>query len=56
MASRTYREKITATIKAESFFRLNLNVYINVDNREKARARNKTTTTTTETNLVGRKT
>ena len=41
--------------KAESFFRLNFNVYINVDNREKARARNRTTTTTT-TNLVGRKT
>ena len=56
MAARTYREKKTATTKAESFFRLNFNVYINVDNREKATARNKTTITTTETNLVGRKT
>ena len=55
MAARTYGEKKTATTKAESFFRLNFNVYINVDNREKATARNKTTTTT-ETNLVGRKT
>ena len=40
--------------KAESFFGLNFNVYINVDNREKVRARNKTTAT--KTNLVGRKT
>ena len=48
-------EKNNNNNKAESFFRLNFNAYINVDNREKARARNKTTTTT-KTNLVGRKT
>ena len=48
-------EKKNNNNKAESFFGLNFNVYINVDGREKARARNKTTTTT-KTNLVGRKT
>ena len=48
-------EKNNNNNKAESFFRLSFNAYINVDNREKARARNKTTTTT-KTNLVGRKT
>ena len=54
-AARTYREKNNNNNnKAESFFRLDFNVYINVDNREKVRARNKTTTT--KTNLVGRKT
>ena len=47
-------EKNNNNNKAESFFRLNFNAYINVDNREKARARNKTITT--KTNLVGRKT
>ena len=31
----------TTTTNADSFFRLNFNVYINVDNRERARARDK---------------
>ena len=54
MAARTYREKNNNNNKAESFFSLDFNVYINVDNREKVRSRNKTITT--KTNLIGRKT
>ena len=39
MATRTFREK--KNIKAESFFGLNFNVYINAEKRERAEARNK---------------
>ena len=38
VASQCFRDKKTTT-NADSFFRLNFNVYINVDNRERARAR-----------------
>ena len=41
MATRTFREKKYNNNKADSFFRLNFNVYINVDRRERARARDK---------------
>ena len=41
MATRTFREKKYNNNKADSFFRLNFNVYINVDKRERARARDK---------------
>ena len=40
IASRTFRDK-NNNIKADSFFRLNYNVYIDLDNRERARARDK---------------
>ena len=50
MAAPTLQEKKTKK-PAQSFLRLNFNVFINVGNRGKAGARNKTT----ETNLVGRK-
>ena len=33
--------KTTTTTKADSFFQLNFNVYIDVDNRQRARARDK---------------
>ena len=38
MAARTFREREK---KNESFFPLNINIFINLDNRERARARNK---------------
>ena len=41
MATRTFREKKYNKNKADSFFQLNFNVYINVDNRERARVRDK---------------
>ena len=40
IASRTFRDKNNKS-KADSFFPLNFNVYIDIDNREKARARDK---------------
>ena len=40
IASRPFRDKKTTT-KADSFFRLNFNVYIDVDNRQRARTRDK---------------
>ena len=40
IATRTFTDKKNNT-KADSFFRLNFNVYIDVDNRERARARDK---------------
>ena len=39
-ASRAFRDKNNNN-KADSFFRLNFNVYIDVDNGERARARDK---------------
>ena len=41
MATRTFREKKYNNNKADSFFRLNFNVYNNVDKRERARRSNK---------------
>ena len=38
MATRSIRGKVNNN-KAESFFRLNLSVYIDLDNRERAKAR-----------------
>ena len=49
-ASRAFRDKNNNN-KADSFFRLNFNVYIDVNNGERARAREKTK----ETNFVERK-
>ena len=40
LATRTLRGKVNNN-KAESFFRLNLSVYIDLDNRERAKARDK---------------
>ena len=40
-AIRTFREKKKNKNKAESFFRLNFNVYINLGNRERANKGNK---------------
>ena len=40
VATRTLRGKVNNN-KAESFFRLNLSVYIDLDNRERAKARDK---------------
>ena len=40
MATGTFREK-KKNNSAESFFRLNLNVYVSVDNRERVKARDK---------------
>ena len=40
IASRTFRDKNNNN-KADSFFRLNFNVYIDLDKRERARARDK---------------
>ena len=37
--TRTFRGEKNHNNKAESFFRLNINVYINVDNRERTKAR-----------------
>ena len=51
IVSRTFRDENNNN-KADSFFRLNFNVYIDVDNRERARARDKNTK---ETNFVGKK-
>ena len=51
MASRTFKKKNNN--KAESFFRLTFNAYIDVDNRERAREGDKKTK---ETNFVARKT
>ena len=41
MATRTFREKKYNNNKADYFFPLNFNVYINADKRERARRRNK---------------
>ena len=41
MATRTFRQKKYNNNKADYFFRLNFNVYINVDKRERATARDK---------------
>ena len=43
MATRTFREEKTSNNKADSFFRLDFNVYTDVDNRERARAKDKKT-------------
>ena len=51
MATRT-REKNNN--KAEPFFRVSFNVYLNVENRERATTGNKKKTT--DTNFVGRET
>ena len=40
MATQTLRGKVNNN-KAESFFRLNLSVYIDLDSRERAKARDK---------------
>ena len=42
MATRTFREEKNSNNKADSFFRLDFNVYTDVDSRERARARDKT--------------
>ena len=39
IATRTFRKKKNSKNKADSFFRLNFNVFIGVDNKERARAR-----------------
>ena len=41
IASRNFRDKIKNINNADSFFRLNFNVYIDVDNRERARDKKK---------------
>ena len=41
MAIRTFTEKKYNNNKADSFLKINFNVYINVDNRERARAGDK---------------
>ena len=41
MATRTFTEKKYNNNKADSFFPLNFNVYVNVDNRERDKARDK---------------
>ena len=56
---RTFREKKYDNNKADSFFRLNFNVYIDVksDNTEKELEREiRKKTNTKETNFIGRKT
>ena len=42
MATRTFREEENSNNKADSFFRLDFNVYTDVDNKERARVSDKT--------------
>ena len=58
MATRTFREKKYNNNKADSFFRLNFNVYIDVKwiTEKELEREIKKKTKTKETNFIGRKT